>query len=516
MGRWWLMLLLVLLVSACGGATDGSVETENGSDVAVESEDGLATLSLPSGSLPEGVSVDDVQLVTLAVESSEPGVPVLVVQLLPNGLILEESANLTVAIPAALAGGFMAIHVSGDSFEFLEGDIQQDDDGISFRTSIGHFSYVGFHEILTFETSVQATLDRLSVGETQQADVTITGKPHLLPLWLMDSFDGWIAFTFSAPQPPMRMEFAWIWWGNVLESQSQSWDPVAFGPLPEDKTTGVGYWNDDLHDTDVRWEASATSECIEPNRDGPMFRGQIYFGLTVMNRGEPTWPDWYTTEPALPTEARPQHIDDHYGAASLSDISVGDSFRAGGYARGEASSVCGDAGTSTSSTSTSTTEPLVGEDPEGDQEDSESEQVAKGEGEPGGDIKSVRHELDASGNHCFIIEVYGDGETLAVAGSGWYDIIIGAVDSDDGEWKANVAYFEPTPTDRGVRVGPPEPGQPTVEGAVVSAAWEDSDTLRVCVDSGDTGLTVATFNVSIGVSTSNGTFWDYATGIGKV
>ena len=37
----------------------------------------------------------------------------------------------------------MAIHMSGDSIEFLEGDIQIDDDGVfTFQTSVEHFSVV--------------------------------------------------------------------------------------------------------------------------------------------------------------------------------------------------------------------------------------------------------------------------------------------------------------------------------------------------------------------------------------
>jgi hypothetical protein len=174
-----------------------------------------------------------------------------------------------------------------------------------------------------------------------------------------------------------------------------------------------------------------------------------------------------------------------------------------------------DAVAATTSTTT-TTEPPTGSDPVGDQEDSStSEQVEAGKGEPGGDIENVRNEADDAGRQCFVVHVAGDGEALATGGTGWYDIIFGVEDPDGEEWRANVAYFEPTPTDRGVYLGPPAPGQQKVEGATVTAEWVDRDTLRACVDGGETSLAVATFKVSIGVSTPNGTFWDYATGIGE-
>ncbi len=75
-----------------------------------------------------------------------------------------------------------------------------------------------------------------------------------------------------------------------------------------------------------------------------------------------------------------------------------------------------------------------------------------------------------------------------------------------------MAYFGTEPTDRGVRIGPPAPGQETVDGAIVTAEWDAPDTLRSCVNGGETDLAVATFNIAIGVSTDNGTFWDDAGG----
>ena len=87
-----------------------------------------------AGSLPEEVSPDDVELVAAFSDSSDPAVPAVGIQLLPDGLDLAEPATLTVALPEAVAGGLVAMHMSGDWVEFLDGDIEPEDEGLSFET----------------------------------------------------------------------------------------------------------------------------------------------------------------------------------------------------------------------------------------------------------------------------------------------------------------------------------------------------------------------------------------------
>ena len=77
--------------------------------------------------------------------------------------------------------------------------------------------------------------------------------------------------------------------------------------------------------------------------------------------------------------------------------------------------------------STTTTEPSTeGSDPQGDAKASADDQTVES---PGVDIASVHHERDDSGSNCFIIDVYGDGETTA-AEAGTYLIIVEVVDPD--------------------------------------------------------------------------------------
>ena len=186
------------MTSACGGGASGadtaattptSVSDTAASNASggpatsvsaerlVESADGRATLLLPAGSLPEGVSAGDVSLAVAVDETGEPGMPVIGVQLLPDGLFLTEPATLTVALPEALRGALMAIHVSGDSAEPLAGDILQDDGSLSFQTSVEHFSSVWFYRGRDiFGISIELAPERVSVGETQRASNTVVAN----------------------------------------------------------------------------------------------------------------------------------------------------------------------------------------------------------------------------------------------------------------------------------------------------------------------------------------------------
>ena len=237
MRRWRWMTAVVLVASACGGGdagddttatglsdpaavlAEGTAAAEASPEAMIESGDALATLSLAPGSLPEGVALDDVRVEVMVTEDAVPGAPLMALRLLPDGLVLAEPARLTVALPEALDGGLMALHISGGSVEFLDGEIQQDDEGFSLRTTIGHFSHIHFYDGKTFfDTSVSANPDQVLVGETQRADVTITRKSGRQSLWLTfldwDRGDDWYRlFTFS---PSERIEHSAHLGGRII------------------------------------------------------------------------------------------------------------------------------------------------------------------------------------------------------------------------------------------------------------------------------------------------------------
>ena len=508
MKRRHLILALVLLASACSGSDSGG-ETgsggENGVAAAsaarmVESGDGRATLSLVAGSLPEGVSPDDVQLEVIVDETAEPGAPVVAVQLLPDGLVLTEPATLTIALPEALEGGFMAIHMSGDSIEFLDGDIIQQDDGeFTFQTSIGHFSVVWVTPVGFFEVSLSVNSEEVSVDETQDVAATITARTDPVSLWLefdSDPDDTVRVITFSAPQPPISFVTPKIYWAHRFWSTKV--EPV------------------EVTETPTGWETSlAFSVCMIPNEVWPLLSSGVKFDVTLVSRGEPVpreFAQFSETGEPVPRESRLQ-----VGDVRLLDISPGDTFQARTWLWENSESLCTESGATDTDTDTDTDTKLppghdeVG-DPKSGSGDSENDGPAKYE--PGGDLVRVSHRSEEDGKHTFIIEVDGDGRSLAESSdTQWFDVNIEVVGS---QWKANVTYFGGQQQDRGVWTGPNAPGRSFLQGAVSTVTWIDMSTMEFTVDGGGEPLNVQSFTVTIGVRLSDGqTFWDDASGVAE-
>jgi hypothetical protein len=157
-------------------------------------------------------------------------------------------------------------------------------------------------------------------------------------------------------------------------------------------------------------------------------------------------------------------------------------------------------------------EAAPGSDPKGDPLDGLDNPTEEGD-VAGGDIASVRHVLDESGDNCFVIDFYGDAETTATE-VGTYMVDVEVDDSNGGGFGVRTEFSRGEAANGSVRLGPLGPGRDKLEGAVVNLAWDDSDTLRTCVDSGDTSLDVATFMVSMYIFSADGDYWDRAEGIG--
>ena len=201
-----------------------------------------------------------------------PAVPAVGIQLLPNGLDLAEPATLTVALPEAVAGGLVAMHMSGDWVEFLDGDIEPEDKGLSFETSVGHFSvlwlYVG---IPIFDTSVEIAPERVSVGQTQSADGTIAPitDPVTVMMWFHQDPPGTFReLTFSAPES-VTLYRSSMWWDNP----PGDWDP---------RLQEVN-----LLETAAGWETFAESKCLNPNETSVGFRTGTQVSLTLLDMGPP-------------------------------------------------------------------------------------------------------------------------------------------------------------------------------------------------------------------------------------
>jgi len=346
--RWTWPFVVGLLVSACGGDSAGPASTD-----IVASGDVSASLSLAPGSLPEGVSSDDVQVAVLVDETAEPGAPMLAVQLLPDGLVLAEPATLTIPLPETLQGGFMAIHRSGDSIEFLDGDIIPQDDGvISFETSVQHFSHITFHGLgeALFATSLLVTPRQVTVGQEHVAIATITAEVEPVPIWLPFESDPDGTFRlleFSAPQPPIRFEDPEIVHGdNVLE-----WDPHRSLVDVTETLTGIGIWKSD---------EDALSTCLKPNDSPTTFLSDVHATVTLLDRGTAEERDFLGFAARVLVEEEVERTLDALGPAELLQASTGDAFDVTMFLVFSAPSRCTGptaTATSTSTTTTTTTAP---------------------------------------------------------------------------------------------------------------------------------------------------------------
>lgn len=225
------MVVLALVSTVCGGgASDGdTADLSTTTESLVASADGLATLLLAPGSLPEGVSPDDIQLEVRVIDSDDPAIPIVVVQLLPDGLVLAEPASLTIALPQAPDGGLMAILSSGDLIEFLGGRLEEVDGAFSYTTSVEHFSLVSVHAFFFVKVSVVADPSLVSIGDTQTVTATITTNIEPVTVWMsFGSEPGTARLITLSPQAPIRLYDPRIYWvpgyaggGGVLGSSRE-------------------------------------------------------------------------------------------------------------------------------------------------------------------------------------------------------------------------------------------------------------------------------------------------------
>ena len=380
MRRWTWPFVVGLLISACGGDTPGPASVD-----IVASGDVSATLSLAPGSLPEGVTSDDVQVAVLVDETAEPGAPMLAVQFLPDGLVLAEPATLTISLPEALQGGFMAIHRSGDSIEFLDGDIIPQDDGvISFETSVQHFSHLTFHDLggALFATSLSVRPEQVTVGQEHVAIATITANIVPVPIWLPFESDPDGTFRlleFSAPQPPIRFEDPEIVHGNnVLE-----WDPHRSLVDVTETLAGVGIWKSD---------EDASSTCLIPNSSPTTFLSDVHAAVTLLDRGAAEERDFLGFAARLLTDDDVERSLDAIGPVELLQASPGDVFDVTMFLVFSAPSRCTGSTATATPTSTSTTTTAPSSDEGGS---SESEGQATEIGSTAGSTECPDPEADA-------------------------------------------------------------------------------------------------------------------------
>lgn len=126
--------------SAGATSTTGSPDS---AAAAVESDDGLVSLSIPAGALPEGVSASEISIEPIALDGFEAseGVEVMAAyKLLPDGLRLSTPATLSLRIGDLSGGVFLFWHLSEDSEDLLAATRGALEDELTVE--IEHFSEV--------------------------------------------------------------------------------------------------------------------------------------------------------------------------------------------------------------------------------------------------------------------------------------------------------------------------------------------------------------------------------------
>ena len=461
-----MLVVLAVLGASCGTGDDPTGES-------VTSSDGIVTVEVPAGAAPEGVTVtvDVGDPGSLPQELRDSGLPIFVYELGPDGTQFAEPVTVRFRIPAALAGfdaaaGMPMALLAGRSGDapldlYASVDVSLDGDVLVVSGSTDHFT-----DAVVIVSDVPLSLAtlpspvRVGVGQFFHAIVSNIGDYQQAV-----EAKGEGARTLYEAKSPISV--VRLIDGIVGEFRCND---ATNGVLPEAITAEV-------RRTFSRPDAELRENLQEPNLfQFVLFSGDI-FGIFEGREVVATF-----------------HADVECTPSTTTTTTTAAPSGTGGQ-------------------QSTTTESPTGSDPKGDHEDRESNKAKEGEGEAA-DIKSVLHVLGDSGENCFIIEVYGDGETAADAGTYLIQIEVVDPESEGGGWGADVQIRSGTPEAGFVLSGLLDSGRDRLEGAEVSVMWINGNTMKVTVAGAGTALGVESFNVLIISSSTDGNFSDHAEGVG--
>jgi hypothetical protein len=346
MMRLVLLVGLLFVLAACGG---GGADEDASGALAVSSPDGKAVLTLAPGSLPDDVSVDDVQIEWAAGASSGPGTPSVGVRLVPDGLVLNGAASLRLEVPDTVGDQFIVVHVSEGGFEFIGGELDVVDSETFLVTPVEHFSSIlmtNVEGLATIITSADPSV--VGVGQDQSVSWDIWLEPVSFGVWipLGPGSDQSQLWTFddvrlSANRDQFRGHADW-WIGG-----QGSWDPTLARPVPV------------IDDVVVSFTGSST--CTEVNSIDPKVMGQIKTTMTVKDKGEIVDTDLFRFAAALgqttPTGKTPD--TDGLGNAIPFSATIGKEVDGGFVVRDTVESECTTSGAETTTSSSTTTSPAA-------------------------------------------------------------------------------------------------------------------------------------------------------------
>lgn len=289
-GSAWLCVLML----ACGGG-DG-----NGGEVVVESDDGMATLTIPDGAFPEGVDASDIVITPVSV-TADGATVVAAYDLEPSGTVFRSPIEMRIVAPDP-SRIVSIVHLSESSAEGVATEIEEEAGTSHYVFPLAHFSRVLVAEFGIMRTTLDenrrafigglisasfmneilrpsgsVTIDRGPGGGSYGArirwqDVDTTGWHHTvrghqeISSSVLDEFavqrlaDQTGTVAWLAPQP-----FTCVEAGEVLLVWSAS---ARFRALYEHLSPAGGtVWERENNLIPSTWFDPVTVECLEPGAD---------------------------------------------------------------------------------------------------------------------------------------------------------------------------------------------------------------------------------------------------------
>ena len=266
----------MVLLSACGA------DSPDAAEVTIESPDGMASLTLSPASLPDGVSVSDIQLEWSAGDSDEAGAPLAGVLLSPSGLGLSQPAILRMNVPTDVEE-LLAVHIGADGFEFVPADLDSGEAGQTATIEIEHFSAMMVHGPDIFLVTGDAEPLEVVEGDDQFVTMEVEVWNPFVSIWIpigsySGSDDGFQRFDFRIesvkpidnPNPKAVPTVVWV--------DAANW------PFPS------ALWSPNRVEAAVSRDGlslamAASSRCTGPNSDGPEAYVNVQMNLTLLDKG---------------------------------------------------------------------------------------------------------------------------------------------------------------------------------------------------------------------------------------
>ncbi len=239
-----LAVALALVASACGGGADTALDDgpqagpsstddapTSGETVVIDSPDGFASIEIDPSSLPDGVSINDVNIVAAINDTDDETLPFVAARLEPHGTVLSSPATVRMTIPGPPPAGIMTIHQSGNFIQFVESSTTAVDGTTTIATELSSFSVLSNYPYSGLSVEVVVSPNPVTVQQQQTAvaTVTFTDVEQTVTLAFGTSEGTMTVSKFTLGSPLWEQssaDFTWPGTGDLWSptSATESWD----------------------------------------------------------------------------------------------------------------------------------------------------------------------------------------------------------------------------------------------------------------------------------------------------